>query len=91
MIPAIIFYLMFPAAHVYYILRCNQSIKDLKLYAVAIDSAILGFTVYATYNLTNLATVENWSTVMSIIDTLWCTFITAISGTLAVIIVSQFI
>lgn len=91
MIPAIIFYLIFPAAHVYNIIRCNHSIKDLKLHTVAIDGAILGFIVYATYNLTNVATVKNWSTVMSIMDTLWGTFITAVSGTLAVIIASQFI
>jgi uncharacterized membrane protein len=34
-------------------------------------AAILGFSVYATYNLTNLATLRDWSQTMSLVDTAW--------------------
>lgn len=91
MIPAILFYLMYPAAIVYFITRCNHSVKELDWKTVAVDSAILGFTAYATYNLTNLATIRNWAVRMSVVDMMWGTFVTTVSGTLGVIIASQFI
>lgn len=91
-IPTILFYLIIPAAIVYFITNSNNqnSIADLKLPTVAVDCAILGFTAYATYNLTNLATIRNWSIRMSIVDTIWGTFVTSVSGTLGVIIARQF-
>ena len=42
--------------------------------------AMLGFTAYATYDLTNQATLRNWSTILTIADLLWGT---ALSGVAA--------
>jgi len=41
---------------------------------------MLGFTAYATYDLTNQATLRNWSTILTIADLLWGT---ALSGVAA--------
>ena len=48
----------------YFIIRKNKSVKE---------AALLGFFVYAVYELTNLALFKNWSIFTVIIDTLWGT------------------
>lgn len=40
--------------------------------------AFFGFVTYATYDLTNLATINNWPLPMTIIDILWGTIISAV-------------
>lgn len=39
--------------------------------------AFFGFVAYATYDLTNLATVRDWPLTISIIDMIWGTVLTA--------------
>jgi len=38
--------------------------------------ALFGFFAYATYDLTNLATLKNWPVTLSVVDILWGTFLT---------------
>ncbi len=46
----------------YFIIRKNKSVKE---------AALLGFFVYAVYELTNYALFKNWLLLTVIIDTLW--------------------
>ena len=46
----------------YFIIRRNRSVKD---------AALLGLTIYAVYEFTNLALFKNWSIVLGIADTIW--------------------
>jgi uncharacterized membrane protein len=46
----------------YFIIQKNRSIKD---------AALLGLTIYAVYEFTNLALFKNWSIVLGIADTIW--------------------
>lgn len=49
--------------------------------------AVLGLVAYATYDITNLATLKNWSLTVTLADLAWGTALTAIAaaaGTLAV-------
>ncbi len=39
--------------------------------------ALFGFVAYATYDLTNLATLKGWTTKLVIVDLLWGAFLTA--------------
>lgn len=48
----------------YFIIRRNKSVQE---------AALLGFFVYAVYELTNFALFKNWSVFTVIIDTLWGT------------------
>jgi uncharacterized membrane protein len=43
--------------------------------------ALFGFFTYATYDLTNLATLKNWPLNIVFIDILWGTVLTSIVGT----------
>ena len=47
----------------------------------AITGAMLGAMCYATYDLTNQATLKVWSTHITVIDIVWGTFITAFGAT----------
>ena len=47
----------------------------------AINGAALGFVAYATYDLTNQATLSVWSTRLTIIDLCWGTVLTTLSAT----------
>lgn len=51
--------------------------------------ALLGLVAYATYDLTNLATLKNWSQKVVIIDMLWGTVVTALSATVAYLSLSS--
>jgi len=43
--------------------------------------ALFGFFAYATYDLTNLATLKGWSTGVAVLDLAWGVAVTAISAT----------
>lgn len=42
--------------------------------------ALFGFFAYATYDMTNYATLKNWSFTVSIVDTAWGTCLTGVSA-----------
>ena len=43
-------------------------------------AALFGFTVYASYDLTNLALLKNWPISLAVIDIVWVVFISCISA-----------
>ena len=45
-----------------------------------ISAALFGFLAYATYDLTNLATVEGWPIKITIIDLIWGTTLTSLTA-----------
>ena len=48
-----------------------------------LHGALFGFFAYATYDLTNLATLKVWSLRVSLVDMAWGTVVTGLSATLA--------
>lgn len=46
----------------------------------AISGAVLGFVAYATYDLTNQATLKVWSLHLTLIDLCWGTALTTVSA-----------
>ncbi len=75
-VPAILFYLLYPAALVYLVL-CNQPTGWLD---AALRSAVLGLAAYGAYNLTNLAIVRGWPVGLSLIDWTWGGVVSALAG-----------
>lgn len=67
-IPAILFYLLFATALIYFIYLPFST----RSYVTLIASAFFfGIMVYATYDLTNMATIKNWPLIVTIIDIFW--------------------
>lgn len=55
---------------------------EAQLWITALNrGALFGLFTYATYALTNCATVRNWSTWMTLVDLAWGTALTGVSAT----------
>ena len=72
-IAALIFYILFVLALNYFVIIPHISHQDMAKTMVA--AAIFGFITYATYDLTNLATLKDWPIMITLIDLVWGTFI----------------
>lgn len=66
---AIIFYLLFIAGLIIFVVTPALA-KGSWLYALGLG-ALFGLITYATYDLTNLATLKNWPLVVTLVDLLW--------------------
>lgn len=75
---AIAFYLVYIAGIVMLAIRPN---RDAGLRQVAVTGAMLGAMAYATYDLTNQATLKAWETRITLIDVAWGTVVTAVGAT----------
>ena len=84
--PAVAFYLLFVGGVVYF--AVTPALADGGAGRAALNGAVFGFCAYATYDLTNQATLKNWSTMLSAIDMGWGTALTAASATTAYFVVS---
>jgi len=56
------------------------------LVKVASLGALFGLVAYATYDLTNQATLKNWPPIVTIVDLIWGTFLTATVCVVSVVI-----
>ena len=51
--------------------------------------ALFGLVAYGTYDLTNLATIKNWSLKVTIIDLIWGAILTSVVSSLTIWIMSK--
>lgn len=86
---------LFAAAIFYaiYIAGVNVFVIDPALFEGSLSFAIgrgalLGLAMYATYDLTNQATLKKWPTSLTVVDMLWGTFITGLVSTLTFLILN---
>ncbi len=84
LLPAIAFYLIYIAGIVYFPIA--GAIASGRWSTALVEGALFGFFAYATYDLTNQATLRDWSTVITLVDLCWGTVVTAIAATLAYLI-----
>ena len=75
---AVAFYLISIAGTVF--LAIAPALKEGNWTRAAINGAALGFVAYATYDLTNQATLAVWQTKLTIIDLIWGTTLTMLSA-----------
>lgn len=71
-VAALVFYLLFIVGLVFF-LKSGIEAKDLG--KVVLTGAVFGFMTYATYDLTNLATLRDWPITVTIVDLIWGTFL----------------
>jgi len=57
---------------------------------IALLGALFGLVTYATYDLTNQATLKNWPVIVTAVDLVWGTLLTAGVCTLSVILLKAF-
>ncbi len=73
---AIIFYLIFLVGLTFFAIY-PAALKN-SLITAAILGGLFGFFTYATYDLTNLATLKNWPLSVTIVDMVWGTVLGAV-------------
>lgn len=86
-VPAILFYALFIVALL--ILVLVPGIQSYTLTKTLLIGAVFGFITYATYDLTNLATLQGWSLKMTIVDLIWGTSVSTLVTFLGYIIGSK--
>ncbi|PIB96346.1 DUF2177 family protein [Caulobacter sp. X] len=76
--PAVVFYLLYVAGIV--LLAVLPALREGGWKRLLIHAAAFGLVAYATYDLTNQATLKTWSTTITLVDMAWGTFITTVSA-----------
>ena len=76
---AIIFYLLFIIGIFYFAIL--PAVEKNSLAKAIVAGALFGFFTYATYDLTNLATLKGWPLPIVFIDIIWGSLLTGIVST----------
>ncbi len=76
---AIIFYLLFIVGIFYFAIL--PAVEKSSVVKAIISGALFGFFTYATYDLTNLATLKDWPLPIVFIDIIWGSVLTGIVST----------
>jgi uncharacterized membrane protein len=74
-VAAFTFYLLYIAGILFFAIM--PGLKQGSWQVTLINGAIFGFMCYATYDLTNMATIKNWPLSIVVIDIIWGTVLTA--------------
>jgi uncharacterized membrane protein len=77
-----IFYLLFVVGLVVFCV--SPGVREGSLGRAAWRAALFGLVTYATYDLTNLATLENWPLAVTVIDLAWGTALSTATTLLSV-------
>lgn len=76
--PAAAFYFIYVGGMVFFAVR--PGLLAGSPMTALIQGAALGFVAYATYDLTNQATLKVWSTTVTLADLAWGTFVTGVAS-----------
>lgn len=87
-VAAFIFYFIYIFGLVFFVI--NPALEKGQFFYALFVGALFGFITYATYDLTNLSTLENWPIKITIIDLLWGTVLGASVSSLTYYIVGLF-
>ena len=76
MAAAVAFYIIYLVGVVFFAIR--PGLENAEWRTSLVNGALFGFFAYATYDLTNLATLKGWPLGICAIDIAWGTFLTAV-------------
>ena len=86
--PAVAFYLLYPLGLV--IFAIGPALKTGNVSTALLFGTLFGLFTYGTYDLTNQATLRNWTTSLSLIDMAWGGVLGAITAVSAFLVTSRF-
>ncbi|MDN6295352.1 MAG: DUF2177 family protein [Alkalibacterium sp.] len=70
-VAALVFYFIFILGLVFFVI--NPALDSGSIMEALLKGLFFGFIAYATYDLTNLATLENWPIKVTLVDLVWGT------------------
>lgn len=74
-----LFYLVYVAGIVHFAVL--PGLSGTSWTTALVNGALLGLVAYGTYDMTNLATLKNWSVTVSVVDMAWGVTLTAAAAT----------
>lgn len=84
---AILFYLLFIFGLVMFVISPALA-KNSMQYAI-VFGALFGLITYATYDLTNLATLKDWPLTLTVVDMIWGSFLASSVSTITYYIATK--
>ncbi len=82
--PAALFYLVYIGGILFFAVA--PALASGRWTAALLRGAVLGFVAYATYDLTNQATLKGWSSTVTIADLCWGTFLTGAAASVGFLV-----
>lgn len=86
---AIVFYLIFIFGLTYFVVY--PGLESGRLIMTVINGMFLGFVAYATYDLTNLATLKDWPLRITVIDLIWGSSLGGLVSLISYLVNSRFL
>jgi uncharacterized membrane protein len=83
-LPAIYFYVLYVIGILVFVVPRADAPRE--PFRVALFGALFGLFCYATYDLTNFATLRTWSLTVTLADMAWGVILTAVGSTLGTLI-----
>ena len=77
-VPAAFFYLFYPLGLLAFAVM--PAVQEHSVFRALASGMMFGFFTYATYDLTNQATLRNWSTTLTLAGILWGTLLAGVSA-----------
>lgn len=74
---AVLFYALFVIGLLYFVVLPALKSKTITRAHVSMAGGFFGLVTYATYDLTNYATIANWPLVLVVVDMVWGTVLAA--------------
>lgn len=88
--PAAVFYLIYAlGASILVVVRAVD--EGSGYLQVILWGALLGLFAYATYDLTNEATLKEWPVIVTVVDLIWGAFLTAVVSVISVALTRAFV
>ena len=87
LVAALIFYLLFVVGLQFFVL--NPALLNGNWVSVLLTGMFFGLVTYATYDLTNLATVRDWPILITAIDLVWGSFVSGATALLSYLIIQR--
>lgn len=85
---AVIFYLIFTAGIVFFVLNHALAISSWQYALFA--GMFMGLIAYSTYDLTNLSTIKDWPLIVTLIDLVWGTLLGGLTSFLSYTVIKFF-
>jgi uncharacterized membrane protein len=82
LVPAVLFYLTYVAGILIFVSGGTGATWQSTL----LYGALFGFFCYATFELTSMAMLKNWSWAVVVVDIAWGAFVTAVSATVGLLV-----
>jgi uncharacterized membrane protein len=86
---AAVFYLLYPVGLVLFAIA--PALRSGSVVTALLHGAAFGAFTYGTYDLSNQATLRNWTTTLTLVDVAWGTFLAATSSAGAAWVVHRFV